>query len=137
MFCSLIASAAVFLVLTSPDAEASCGGYLYRQGQPVEHSQAAASPTSILPEGMNHIPDATDRAPDQIPSRRCAGPGCSESPVPLVPISVPITVQRTTDPGLLPHLRALSPSSLDGLVQVQSERIARPEPAEVFRPPAA
>jgi hypothetical protein len=135
--CKLLAAVSAVLLLSSAAAEASCGGYLYRQGRPVEHSQVHTSATDFLPGAMSHIALSTDRPLDRIPSRPCSGPGCSRTPLPLAPVSVPITLPRTMDSGVLSDLSALSPSSLDGLLEVQSERITNPGPAEVFRPPAA
>jgi hypothetical protein len=133
--CSLIAAVLAVLLWSSSDAHASCGRYLYRQGKPVEHSGDSASRTDSLPTAKNSLADVTSRPLHQIPARRCTGPGCSESPLPLAPVSVPFTLQRTTDVGVLSDLRATSPSLLDGLLEVRSERIASSEPAEVFRPP--
>jgi hypothetical protein len=134
--CGRVAAVIAVLLLSPLDADASCGGYLYRQGRPVEHSQVRSSDTDFLPGATNQIADATNPPLHQIPSRHCSGPGCSESPLPLAPVSVPITLPRTTDSGVLSDLRTLSPASLDGLLELQSERIASPEPGEVFRPPA-
>lgn len=103
-------------------AYASCGDYLHRNGQSVSE----------------HLMLMTEQdAPTEVPIRRCSGPNCSESPLPLSPVpAVPVSLVRSTDTAMLLELSGDSGSKRNSVQVPQSERGAFFEPSSVFRPPA-
>ena len=117
-------------------ASASCGNYLFRNGKPVaghsmpEH-QIVQNATVVL--GELPLMDA----PIQAPVRRCSGPNCSSSPVPLAPVpAVPANLLRSLDPAALLELASTSSETRRAIELPESERGARYLPSSIFRPPA-
>ncbi len=117
-------------------ASASCGNYLFRNGKPVaghsmsEHQivQDAAVVFGVL---------ANSEVPVQAPVRRCSGPNCSSSPVPLAPVpALPVNFLRSVDPAALLELASTSSETRRAIELPESERGARYLPSSIFRPPA-
>lgn len=76
--------------------------------------------------------------PVQAPVRRCSGPNCSSSPVPLAPVpAVPVNLLRSLDPAALLELASTSSETRRAIELPESERGARYLPSSIFRPPAA
>lgn len=131
----LVVTLSVVLSWTQ-SASASCGNYLFRNGKPVAgHS---------MPEHQVVVEATVDSAdlanlevPVQAPVRRCSGPNCSSSPVPLAPVpAVPVNVLRSLDPAALLELASVSSETRRAIELPESERGARYLPSSIFRPPA-
>lgn len=118
-------------------ASASCGNYLFRNGQPVAgHSMAENQAIHAPKADIGEFVDST--TPVQAPVRRCSGPNCSSSPVPLAPVpAVPINLLRSLDPAALLELASVSSETPRAIELPESERGARYLPSSIFRPPAA
>jgi hypothetical protein len=118
-------------------ASASCGNYLFRNGKPVAgHSM---SEHQVVVDAIVEFGDLANlAAPVQAPVRRCSGPNCSSSPVPLAPVpAVPVNLLRSLDPAALLDLAAISSETRRAIELPESERGARYWPSSIFRPPAA
>lgn len=118
-------------------ASASCGNYLFRNGKPVAgHSMAENQAVHGSQPDIGEFADST--APVQVPVRRCSGPNCSSSPVPLAPVpAVPVNLLRSLDPAALLELASVSSETRQAIELPESERGARYLPSSIFRPPAA
>ena len=118
-------------------ASASCGNYLFRNGKPVAGhamSELEIVKDSAVDFGQSASPDV----PVQAPVRRCSGPNCSSSPVPLAPVpAVPVNLLRSLDPAALLELASSSSETRRAIELPESERGARYLPSSIFRPPAA
>ena len=127
------ASAIIFGLNWTASASASCGNYLHRNGQPVSgHLVSMDSLSGVHAEGIS-----SNEAPLEVPVRRCSGPNCSSSPLPLAPVPVaPVNLFRTVDPAVILESATDPDSTRDGIQVPQSERGAFFEPSSVFRPPA-
>ena len=114
-------------------ASASCGNYLFRNGKPVAgHSM----PEHQVVQGST-VEFANSDVPVQAPVRRCSGPNCSSSPVPLAPVpAVPVNLLRSLDPAVLLELTSVSSETRRATELPESERGARYLPSSIFRPPA-
>lgn len=113
-------------------ASATCGSYLYRNGNPVSHR---SMPMDEL-DGVSI--DIGNLLPEEIPVRHCSGPNCSSSPLPLAPLpAAPSNLIRGFDQSAV--LESLLPiQMIRCAIEIPtSERGARFEPSIVFRPPAA
>ena len=114
----------------STTASASCGNYLYRNGQQVTDSSLS----------MNHHSEnqASNTTPVGLPVPPCHGPNCSGNPIPLAPVPVaPTNSIRGFDQATI--LESLADvTSPSGVIEIPaSERGACFEPSSLFRPPAA
>ena len=118
-------------------ASASCGNYLFRNGKPVAgHSMPEHQ--IIQDTTIDFGALASPEVPVQAPVRRCSGPNCSSSPVPLAPVpAVPVNLLRSLDPAALLELASTSSESRRAIELPESERGARYLPSSIFRPPAA
>lgn len=118
-------------------ASASCGNYLFRNGKPVAgHSMPEQQ---VVQDGSVDFGELADsEAPAQVPVRRCSGPNCSSSPVPLAPVpAVPVNVSRSLAPAALLELASASSETRRAIELPESERGALYLPSSIFRPPAA
>jgi hypothetical protein len=117
-------------------ASASCGNYLFRNGKPVAgHSMPEHQVVVEATAGFADL--ASSDVPVQAPVRRCSGPNCSNSPVPLAPVpAVPVNLLRSLDPAALLELASASSETRRAIELPESERGARYLPSSIFRPPA-
>ena len=117
-------------------ASASCGNYLFRNGKPVAgHSMPEHQ---VVQDSAIDFADVASEVPVQAPVRRCSGPNCSSSPVPLAPMpAVPVNLLRSLDPAALLELASSSSETRRAIELPESERGARYLPSSIFRPPAA
>lgn len=117
-------------------ASASCGNYLFRNGKPVSGHSMADHEIVVVASDLRDLADS--ETPVQVPVRRCSGPNCSSSPVPLVPVpAVPVNFLRSLDPAALLELASASSETRRAIELPESERGARYLPSSIFRPPAA
>ena len=117
-------------------ASASCGNYLFRNGKPVAgHSMPEHQ---MVVEATADFADlASSEVPVRAPVRRCSGPNCSSSHVPLAPVpAVPVNLLRSLDPAALLELASASSETRRAIELPESERGARYLPSSIFRPPA-
>ena len=131
----LVVTLSVVLSWTQ-SASASCGNYLFRNGKPVAgHSM----PEHQVVDAIVNFGDLADSGvPLQSPVRRCSGPNCSSSPVPLAPVpAVPVNLLRSLDPAALLELASASSETRRAVELPESERGAHYLPSSIFRPPAA
>jgi hypothetical protein len=130
----LVVTLSVVLSWTQ-SASASCGNYLFRNGKPVAgHSM----PEHQVVDATVDFGDlANSEVPVQAPVRRCSGPNCSSSPVPLAPVpAVPVNLLRSLDPAALLEMASASSETRRAIELPESERGARYLPSSIFRPPA-
>lgn len=103
-------------------ANASCGDYLFRNGQPVrEHGQHAA---------------AKDQSTEsqRVPTGPCNGPNCSSAPlIPADPAS-PIYVKYRVEHAITAFTGRNS-TELESRRRQTSEAAESADPAEIFHPP--
>ncbi len=132
----LIVTLSVVLSLTQ-SVSASCGDYLFRNGKPVaDHSMAEQQLVHVTTVDFADL--ANSEVPVQAPVRRCSGPNCSSSPVPLAPVpAVPVNLMRSLDPAALLEMASASSETRRAIELPESERGARYLPSSIFRPPAA
>lgn len=132
----LVVTLGVLLSWTQ-SASASCGSYLFRNGKPVAgHSMAEHQ--IVVDASVDFGDLANSDVPAQAPVRRCIGPNCSSSPVPLAPVpTVPVNLLRSLDPAALLELASASSETRRAIELPESERGARYLPSSIFRPPAA
>lgn len=111
-------------------ASASCGHYLYRNGNPVN---------DVVVNVQDSTPTvAEEQTPLENPVHRCSGPNCSQTPVPLNPTpAAPVNLISGFDQ--LAVLQSLCrPAFTRSAVEIpESERGAHFEPSAIFRPPMA
>lgn len=134
---SMLVCSAVMIIALSGLAEyavaGSCGHYLYRNGKPV-HSEsmnqsAQTAGESIVLTTVNH-----DSAP--APKQPCRGPGCRSGSIPLAPVPVPISVNWSTELGILLDELTASVSQSGVRVIHDSECASDDCVDDIFRPPA-
>ncbi|MFO1001242.1 MAG: hypothetical protein U0936_12935 [Planctomycetaceae bacterium] len=125
------------LLSWTQSASASCGNYLFRNGVPVAgHSMPEHQIVHDTTVDFGELADSG--MPVQAPVRRCSGPNCSSSPVPLVPVpAVPVNLLRSVEPAALLELASASSETRRCIELPESERGARYLPSSIFRPPAA
>lgn len=118
-------------------ASASCGNYLFRNGNPVAgHAMPEHEIVQDVTVDFGQL--ASTDLPVQAPVRPCSGPNCSSSPVPLAPVpAVPVNLLRSLDPAALLVLASSSSQTRGAIELPESERGARYLPSLIFRPPAA
>ena len=117
-------------------ASASCGNYLFRNGKPV--TGHAMSEHEIVKDASVDFGPSSSEVPIQAPVRRCSGPNCSSSPVPLMPVpAVPVNLLRSLDPAALLELASAPSETLRAIELPESERGTLYLPSSIFRPPAA
>ncbi|MEZ6132226.1 MAG: hypothetical protein R3C59_26495 [Planctomycetaceae bacterium] len=106
-------------------ANASCGDYLFRNGQPVrEHGQHG--------QHVAAMDQSTESQP--MPSGRCHGPNCSSAPlIPADPAS-PIFVKYRVEHAI-PALSGRNSGELESRRRQTSEAAESADPAEIFHPP--
>ena len=117
-------------------ASASCGNYLFRNGKPVSgHSMPEHQ---VVVDATADFGDlANSEVPVQAPVRRCSGPNCSSSQLPLAPVpAVPVNLLRSLDPAALLEVTSSSSETRRAIELPESERGARYLPSSIFRPPA-
>ncbi len=134
----VVAAVLILFVASSPKASASCGDYLYRNGTPVSgHSMPHTLPMDDLQNRSE--PEATSQnSPFQLPARRCSGPNCSRSPLPVAPLpAAPSNLIHGFDQMAILEALDRTESSRGCLDIPQSERGSFFEPSSIFRPPAA
>lgn len=114
-------------------ASASCGNYLFRNGKPVSgHFRPMDSLNGVQAHELQ-----ADAGPLEFPVRRCSGPNCSSSPLPLAPVpAVPSNLIQSFDPAAILEMLVQSSETPRGIEIPQSERGACFEPSLIFRPPA-
>ncbi|RLS77880.1 MAG: hypothetical protein DWI00_04540 [Planctomycetota bacterium] len=118
-------------------ASASCGDYLFRNGKPVA-GHAMPEHQIVQDASFDFGELASPEVPVQAPVRRCSGPNCSSSPVPLAPVpAVPVNLLRSLDPAALLELASVTSETRRAMELPESERGARYLPSSIFRPPAA
>lgn len=131
----LVVTLSVVLSWTQ-SASASCGDYLFRNGKAV--SGHSMSEQAIVVHAVDFADLANSETPVQVPVRRCSGPHCSSSPVPLAPVpAVPVNLIRSLDPAALLEMASTSSETRRAIELPESERGARYLPSSIFRPPAA
>lgn len=103
-------------------ANASCGDYLFRNGQPVrEHGQHVAAKDQPIES-------------QRVPTGRCHGPNCSSAPlIPADPAS-PIYVKFRVEHAITAYAGRNS-TELEGRRRQTSEAAESADPAEIFHPP--
>lgn len=122
----------LFLVVRPDSANASCGNYLYKNGQPVSSHPMTRVDTDVSADAVS---DHDKPAP--LPVTPCRGPNCSGNRIPLLPVPAPISLERLSDSAVLSKPgSAISHHRHVGDVP-ESESGAFFEPGSVFRPPAA
>ena len=134
----LLLAVTLGLVLSwTQSASASCGNYLFRNGVPVT-GHAMPEHQIVHDTTVDFGGFAGSGVPVQAPVRRCSGPNCSSSPVPLAPVpAVPVNLLRSLDPAALLELASASSETRRSIELPESERGARYLPSSVFRPPVA
>lgn len=127
----VLAALAVILVsnLTTDNADASCGNYLFRNGLPVSGHQMPAQTDPPVSAAESAVPPA--------PVLPCRGPNCSRSPVPAMPVPAPVQVSPLSDAAVLSRSDSRCSCGIRQVDVPQSESGAFFEPGSVFRPPAA
>jgi hypothetical protein len=131
----LVVTLSVVLSWTQ-SASASCGDYLFRNGKPVA-GHSVPDHQVVVDATVDFGDLANSEVPVHAPVRRCSGPNCSSSPVPLAPVpAVPVNLLRSLDPAALLELASSSSETRRAIELPESERGARYLPSSIFRPPA-
>ncbi len=126
-----------FLSFLADQANASCGNYLYRNGKPVAHHMIQNHPIRMDEVLQKNVTGHSEPV-SPMPVRRCFGPHCSSSPVPLLPInSVPEIQLRSLDPAALLSLIHGTFTAWQRHGLPESERGVHYVPSSIFRPPTA
>jgi hypothetical protein len=130
----MVISAVSMTLLWMSTASASCGNYLYRNGRPVVNHDMHVETAAANEDAAGPI----QRRSHELPVRKCSGPNCSRSSLPLAPVpAAPSNLIRGFDPAAILETLLHVDQTRGAMHVPQSERGARYEPSSIFRPPAA
>jgi hypothetical protein len=130
----LIVTALAIVICSTGEVAASCGDYLFKNGQRVEQHSISASSHIEFQMLSNEMANKSSNPV----SHRCAGPNCSRSNDPLFPIeSLPASeIRRTDQAAVIEAMRHRFPAVIARDIPT-SECGAFFEPGSIFRPPPA
>ncbi len=131
--------AVILLIIAGPSstsASASCGHYLFRNGKPVVDHAMIHSNVAVNVVAESNSQKDTD-SPLSTPIRRCIGPNCSGSKVPIAPTPfAPLRLLPGADSAVLLESHVGHDNQRKVTAIPESERGARYLPSLIFRPPA-